>query len=584
MRYRDFEAVGEDGFVIGLKFLVSVLDEMLFPYTLDTYKPSVHNASTLCYEALSVIDLVESGAIDSASLDVVIEELIYLLSSDAVASQCSVIEFEAVIESAKGRSKQLRSTLELLKSALAPPRYVEACKVELEQIVKVGREKKRIIQVARSFVTSLLGVGYTKEHISRVLAKRFYSPSSKLVDADSEFGGFLREFDLESKLYSVDVKCDQMLGHVEPLLEGFSMEVVSDSASETEKPIGSTVRCRVRALDPFAAARSAEEVLDLLSDLLLLFHHKQPLQWGDRFLVREWGEFDGVAAPLPVADPINVSKPKNPMANAVDRLPRAAALHLKSVISELQMPRESLENFQRIVSLHGAAVRSQEPHSKLLSVWTALEALVPSCVEGAKVKRVEEALMPFLLSGYPSAVFDDLLDDFQRWRRDVANQFLPPRAAGRSTRRVALCELLVCRDHEARRNDLMAAVSSYPLLRARFQMVVDRFGSPKSLKRTLDRHEKRVSWQLRRIYRCRNLFIHNGVKSRYVDVLIENAHSYLDVYINSILEMSRSNPRPARPEEAWILAREKVRTWRASLDKPNVEFKAGTIESLAFGV
>ena len=59
----------------GIVFAVQLLDEMLFDYTLDTYKPSVHNASSLVVEAIEVLDLVDAGALDSQHFEEVVAEL-----------------------------------------------------------------------------------------------------------------------------------------------------------------------------------------------------------------------------------------------------------------------------------------------------------------------------------------------------------------------------------------------------------------------------------------------------------------------------------------------------------------------------
>jgi hypothetical protein len=61
----------------GLVFFAQRLDELLFDYTLDSYKPSALNASSLSIEALAVISGIEKGEIEAANLDPVLDELEY---------------------------------------------------------------------------------------------------------------------------------------------------------------------------------------------------------------------------------------------------------------------------------------------------------------------------------------------------------------------------------------------------------------------------------------------------------------------------------------------------------------------------
>lgn len=51
------------------------MEEMLFHYTIDTYKPSVMGISLLVHEALTTIEEVEKGNIKEPNIKHVLEEL-----------------------------------------------------------------------------------------------------------------------------------------------------------------------------------------------------------------------------------------------------------------------------------------------------------------------------------------------------------------------------------------------------------------------------------------------------------------------------------------------------------------------------
>ena len=53
----------------GLVFFAQLLEELLFDYSLDTYKPSAMNSSTLCIEARRLIRDIEDDVIDKNNLD-----------------------------------------------------------------------------------------------------------------------------------------------------------------------------------------------------------------------------------------------------------------------------------------------------------------------------------------------------------------------------------------------------------------------------------------------------------------------------------------------------------------------------------
>jgi len=53
----------------GLLFFAQALNEALFDYTLDTYKPPALNIRLLCIEALQTIDNIKIGLIKMPNID-----------------------------------------------------------------------------------------------------------------------------------------------------------------------------------------------------------------------------------------------------------------------------------------------------------------------------------------------------------------------------------------------------------------------------------------------------------------------------------------------------------------------------------
>ncbi|MEG0578224.1 MAG: hypothetical protein RR500_10280, partial [Bacilli bacterium] len=62
--------------------------------------------------------------------------------------------------------------------------------------------------------------------------------------------------------------------------------------------------------------------------------------------------------------------------------------------------------------------------------------------------------------------------------------------------------------------------------------------SPKKVLDVIEQHQIKIRWQVRRIYRTRNIIVHSGGSLPYIDTLIENAHDYLDQSINAVVKYS----------------------------------------------
>jgi hypothetical protein len=92
--------------------------------------------------------------------------------------------------------------------------------------------------------------------------------------------------------------------------------------------------------------------------------------------------------------------------------------------------------------------------------------------------------------------------------------------------------ILLGGDLEPVRDELYALLNEFPLLRNRCFQVSSLISDAGHLESAVKSHEKRVSWQIERIYRARNSIVHDGSAPPHVDALTENAHEYLDAFID----------------------------------------------------
>jgi hypothetical protein len=90
------------------------------------------------------------------------------------------------------------------------------------------------------------------------------------------------------------------------------------------------------------------------------------------------------------------------------------------------------------------------------------------------------------------------------------------------------------------RDELMKMCSENPLALHRLWKLNKDFGTPGALLSSIENHQKRVAWQLHRIYRARNNLVHAGRVPTYLDSLILNAFEY---YTNSVVTLTRSASR-----------------------------------------
>ena len=114
----------------GLLFFAQRMDEILFDYTVDSYKGRMLNSFMLIIEALKTIADIESAKIESAHLKYVIEELNWSLQQDIVVHQLLENEKELFIPISFDENNKdytlIKNILKLLSNKISPKKYVES--------------------------------------------------------------------------------------------------------------------------------------------------------------------------------------------------------------------------------------------------------------------------------------------------------------------------------------------------------------------------------------------------------------------------------------------------------------------------
>ena len=103
--------------------------------------------------------------------------------------------------------------------------------------------------------------------------------------------------------------------------------------------------------------------------------------------------------------------------------------------------------------------------------------------------------------------------------------------------------------------ELYVELADFFLLRNRLFELSEMFKKPQNIIQKINLHGTKVEWQIRRIYRTRNLIVHSGRTLPYIDTLIENAHDYLDQAMNMVIELSCSEIQVTTLEQAFEVAK-----------------------------
>lgn len=191
---------------------------------------------------------------------------------------------------------------------------------------------------------------------------------------------------------------------------------------------------------------------------------------------------------------------------------------------------------------HRLSCTASSVESSLLNLWIAFEALFPEA-DTSIIRRVADPASKMIAGAFLwNSLRSTLVDVAKRGDVDqlrAARAAIPVIRAQRPKQalRIEPEELfnVLCAPGEDQMNALLDAVSGNELLVHRLFEQWQDCRTPKSLGKRIERHQRTVAWQLRRIYRVRNIIAHDGKTPPMTAELVRHAQHYLSTVVMQLI-------------------------------------------------
>jgi len=221
---------------------------------------------------------------------------------------------------------------------------------------------------------------------------------------------------------------------------------------------------------------------------------------------------------------------------------------LANLTSE-RLNNESTLRLSRALTRHHSALSSETPENQLLQFWSAVEVLFPPTSDSAdRVAQISDSVTPFVCSEYAAKLAADLFLSIKSCGLPEGLQLLSEVPEGNNPIEKCLA-LISIETNQPVREKFFQMLEWHPILRNRIYSLNVKFLSSDAVLNSLNVHIQLVSWQIRRIYRARNLIIHSGRTLPYVNVLVENVHSYVDRVLDVLNERTFHSPHRTAIDE-----------------------------------
>lgn len=332
-----------------LIFFAQRLDELLFDYSLDTYKAPALTTTFLCNEALSLIKDIESGELDAANLPHVLEELAWALTNDITAK--SLLSFEAnkyilTHEDTPLAEKQIR--LELLYKELNPNRYLQHTGLLIIDAIEKNH-KKDIDNLARTYVSTLINIGVSKTYLHATTQDFFFN--GKSLSGLEDLLNFFYELFPATHNFEVYFLVSNQIEKAKEPLKKFDVEIIdtfpedltelATSQNFVKKSSQLLVKVSdIRAFDIHSGRQTAERKLERIRDLFVFFSHKTKITWESKTLVKQ----------CCLDYPVVALQPRSAIEKCFDTTPNIGASKLSKLLDNLSLDKDGTnEKFDRII-------------------------------------------------------------------------------------------------------------------------------------------------------------------------------------------------------------------------------------------
>lgn len=530
-----------------LLFFAQRMRECAFYYTYDSYKFPALYTSSICREAIGMLNRIEKGEFSEKSIIPIIDELKLRIHNDVIVNKIVGENLNEYLSFDTNNFKESKLRIKLLYNKIRPNVYVLKSQQVIKELIIENKKKEVLDKVIPNYIAALVDCGYSLVYINSSITTFFFKfdqVSPKIISTDS-IDLFFNIFTLDPHVYTIIFKGSKLFNGIKESCIKFDIEILDKyddiyneeykSFFEEKEDKQLYVVCkRITSLDAQSAKESAEYRLKRLFSLFNCFHHKSLLNWSQEALIVLEDNEDK-------KEYQKISLSFRPMLNCKDMFPLRAAEKLNLFLANFGLSdRASFNRFSKLLDLHSLSSQNPNYENQLLQLWIAAETVLVGYENMSKIDQVLNSLIPSLMLSYLKSTISNLADDLKRWNANKTNLFLNEiDKDANNIERVAA--LVAIKDNENIRTKFYQELSEFPLLKFRIYTIQKIFSSPKLLSLYYDCHKKKIEWQIRRIYMTRNLIVHTGKVPDYTPMLIENMHKYLDTLTVQIINLVINN-------------------------------------------
>ena len=532
-----------------LLFFSQLVNELLFDYSIPSNRIATLNSHFLCVDALSAIDGIDNHGVPEGTIKPIMEELYETLQKDPIFKNDSDKPTKYFVKYQNDRyrisSKISELNYEELKKAtyainthfFGNNRYYTLLKNRIIDLVvnNCESDQPELFRLVKAMLTELVNLGYSTKYIHNKMDRLLWNPLHR-VDCPDLIRNFFEAFDFIEKEYVVlfVVQRSKMQKFVSftngiTLLEEYQRKTQQhlESIFLNKGNNQAFLQIKMKAFDPFMAADAAKVLLTTKISFYRLCDHSMRYDISGA----KCGVYDGDIFIQITQNLSGVSHTKMPSTKQITDSMVASERALNSAFN-----RHINDALTQAVLFHAQSLKETSAENQLLDLWAIFESVldISNRHTSDRINQVCMYLIPILKRRYIYSLFQQLANDIKNYSED-AYSLIADSCTNEKEIIHNLCKFVIMPEFKAERDAFLSCCADFPLLKERIQYYESTLASPIKVYEFVEKHAERVKWQVMRIYRNRNLIVHNGDSMPYMDLLIENLHSYVDDFLSFVI-------------------------------------------------
>lgn len=536
-----------------LLFVAQLINELLFDYSIPSNRISALNSHYLCRDAMTTINTIENNGVPEGSLKPIVEELFRALSKDITFSSRNENPLKYFLKAQSNgsyvptqRTEDLnyedskKVVYALHQKYFRTGWYRTALFDDVRNLVKSNDEAvlQDLFRQTKALLTQLVNCGYSARYISFITNKLLYSPRREVVDVDV-IDELLNTFDCKKRKYRVVFLVNKHHQHFLRTINNIEfLDTLPQhggsyyEAKFLKKRKGERyILFETEAMDPFSAAEAQKNILLDNVSIFRMFDHNYSFNINEL----KCGVYDEKDFFFYLNEETSpVQRAKTPSKETIEKKTSAVGAAIRKTVENRNI--SEFYSLFNAIRAHSLSLDSDSEQNQLLDLWSIFEAVldISNKHTSDRIQQVCLYLVPILKRKYFYSLFAQLANDIKNYSEGAYKSIVE----GATTEFDAinkLCSYVLLDDRKTEREQFLASCSDFPLLKERIEYYNAQLSTPLKIYEFAEKHAERVRWQVMRIYRNRNLIIHNGESTSYLKLLVENLHSYVDDFLDYVV-------------------------------------------------